>query len=67
MMLCVVLWSALNHVSHVCRDLHGNKLTGTMPEGLWSLTKLQILYLDGNELHGSISERISSLGDLTEL
>ena len=67
MPLCVLLRSAHNHVLPVCRDLGDNKLTGTMPEGLWSLTKLQYLSLQGNELHGSISQRIGSLQELTRL
>ena len=44
--------------------INGNKLTGAIPEAVFTLPKLQKLYLQNNNVTGELS---SKLGDLTEL
>jgi hypothetical protein len=48
-------------------DLFSNQLTGEIPEELWSLTNLTILYLGYNQLTGSIPSEIGNLTNLTYL
>jgi len=45
-------------------DLAENQIVGTLPDGLYRLTKLEHLYLHQNQLSGNISESISNLNGL---
>jgi Leucine-rich repeat (LRR) protein len=42
-----------------------NKLTGPIPEELFGLTNLEMLYLNSNKLTGTISTRIGDLNSLS--
>ena len=48
-------------------DLSGNQLTGTIPEALGQLNKLQSLNLSGNQLTGTIPEALGQLDSLEHL
>jgi hypothetical protein len=45
-------------------QLQNNTLTGTIPDSLWTNTRLLDVRLDGNQLMGTIS---TSIGDMAEL
>ena len=47
--------------------LHGNRITGRIPETLGSLSRLQVLSLSGNRLEGPIPPELGSLIELKEL
>ena len=49
------------------RDLYNNALHGPIPEALWQLTQLEILYLSNNQLTSTISPNIGNLKKLTDL
>ena len=44
-----------------------NKLEGGIPEGLWSLTALQNLYLHTNRFTGTLSASVAKLTKLNLL
>ncbi|CAK9155872.1 unnamed protein product [Ilex paraguariensis] len=48
-------------------DLHDNKFTGTIPQGIGNCTSLSMLYLNGNNLTGVIPQEIGHLGNLERL
>ena len=47
--------------------MYDNKLEGGIPEGLWSLTALQRLYLARNQFTGTLSASVAKLTKLTVL
>ena len=47
--------------------MNANKLEGGIPEGLWSLTALQTLYLHTNQFTGTLSASMAKLTKLTFL
>ena len=49
------------------RYLQENQLEGGIPEGLWSLTALQNLYLDTNQFTGTLSASVAKLTKLIYL
>ena len=49
------------------RGLQNNALHGPIPEVLWQLTQLEILFLHNNQLTSTISSRIGNLKKLTHL
>ena len=48
-------------------DISSNNIAGTIPDALYALTKLDILYLDRNKLTGSISTQIGQLENLKSI
>ena len=62
----------LIHLHLLCAGLLGrelgiNTLHGPIPESLWQLTQLEMLYLWGNQLTSTISSRIGNLKKLQYL
>ena len=49
------------------RELQHNALHGPIPEALWQLTQLELLYLAYNQLTSTISSSIGNLKKLTDL
>ena len=49
------------------RNLYNNPLHGPIPEALWQLTQLEILYLYNNQLTSTIASSIGNLKKLTDL
>jgi len=48
-------------------DIRNCSLTGTIPEEIYELTKLERLVLNNNALTGSVSSKLSSLIDIQQL
>eukprot|EP00934_Nitzschia_sp_Nitz4_P000788 Nitzschia sp. Nitz4//scaffold24_size164493//155438//157172//NITZ4_002354-RA/size164493-processed-gene-0.214-mRNA-1//1//CDS//3329544192//788//frame0 len=48
-------------------ELEGNSLSGSLPDELWGLTKLQVLSLGQNNLSGSLPEEVGNLSEMREL
>ena len=69
--MCVSLASSPAHICFtlrppffVCRLLHGNLITGTIPGSFSDLTHLKLLTMQDNGLSGSVP---ASIGKMTEL
>ena len=64
--------NVLIHLHLLCagllgRELYNNALHGPIPEALWQLTQLELLYLNQNQLTSTISSRIGNLKKLQYL
>ena len=47
--------------------INSNKLTGDIPDAVYGLSKLEILYFQNDDLTGSLSAKLAQLTELTEL
>ena len=56
-----------SNCSQICRDLHGNNLSGDLPDYLGCMTHLQNLNLAQNKFSGSIPTSWGELSNLKHL
>ena len=68
--VCGIRFVVMSSPPVVCwlgRDLSNATLYGSIPEALWHLTQLEVLFLYNNQLSSTISPSIGNLQKLTDL